>query len=258
MSYKNFTHTTGELLIVSHQAEIYYEIIGKKGAPYIVMLHGGFGSVNDFEGFTSILCENYQLVGIDFRGQGRSSLGNVTQLNYPMYMRDVENVLVKLGIDHAGFIGFSDGATTGYHLANSKVVKMDWLISIGGTWCYNDTLNTDNLTPIQCQSLYPELYRMYMRVNPNKDFDTIAGLLVSMWRDGSIENLPLDMVDKIDCPVFVVCGENDPAFLPESALILSRRIQDSNLFIVPFIGHDAFNAPKNLFLQGILSFLERV
>lgn len=253
-----FTHKDGEFLPIQNGGEIYYEIIGKAGAPYIIMLHGGFGSAADFNSFTSLLCNDYQLVGIDFRGQGRSSLGNVNRLTYPLYGEDVESVLSKLGIDHAGIIGFSDGATTGYHLAKSKNFKMDWLISIGGTWCYEDTLNTDNLTPTQCKDLYPELYEMYNSINPDEDFDTIARLLVSMWRDSSAENLPPDMIDRIMCPVFVVCGESDTALLPQSALRLSQRIQNSNLFIVPFVGHDAFNAPNYLFEQGLRSFLEKV
>lgn len=258
MIQRTFTSNGGEVVLGLHQAELYYEVIGKKGAPCIVLLPGGLATVSDFNTFTPYLSLHYQLIGIDFRGQGRSSLGTIDRLTYPLLMDDVERILVKLGIEHAGFIGFSDGGTVGYHLGNSQKIKMDWLISIGGTWCYQDTQGTDHLTPAQCQALFPAFYNLYQDVNPDQNFMLVAQLVVAMWRDGSNENLPLDLAKQLKCPVLIVCGEKDTALLPESALKLAQQITNSSLFIVPFIGHDAFNVPNNLFVEGMLHFLTRV
>ena len=51
-------------------AKVYYEEYGK-GTP-LLLLHGGFGSISNFNQVIGPLSKNYRVIAIDSPGQGRS------------------------------------------------------------------------------------------------------------------------------------------------------------------------------------------
>ena len=60
-----------------HQgAALYYERDGKPGAPALLLLHGGLGSLADFELLRPRLREHFDLIALDSRGHGRSTRGS--------------------------------------------------------------------------------------------------------------------------------------------------------------------------------------
>lgn len=56
-------------------ASLHYQAGGKADAPVLVLLHGGFGSIDDFAALLPRLQEHFRLIAIDTRGHGRSTLG---------------------------------------------------------------------------------------------------------------------------------------------------------------------------------------
>lgn len=105
-----FNHQSGEYLDID-DARIYYEVIGNKNAPVMLLLHGGLGSMEDFNPIISELAEEFRIIGIDNRGHGKSTLGSQT-LSYEMFQNEVEIVLKHLTIDNLTILGFSNGGTT--------------------------------------------------------------------------------------------------------------------------------------------------
>ncbi|WNZ25780.1 alpha/beta hydrolase [Leptolyngbya sp. NK1-12] len=63
-----FGHRSGKYLEVD-EAKIYYEVIGDRDRPTLLVLHGGFGNLEDFNSVLSELKEEFQIIGIDNRGQ---------------------------------------------------------------------------------------------------------------------------------------------------------------------------------------------
>ncbi len=71
---KMFNHERGRLFD-SDGAKIYYEIIGNKEKPVLVMLHGGFENIENLNGIASYISNDFCILGIDTRGHGKSTLG---------------------------------------------------------------------------------------------------------------------------------------------------------------------------------------
>ena len=95
--------------------ELYYEIYGE-GQP-LVVLHGNGGSIADFSMHYPYFIENnYKVIAIDSRAQGRSG-DSEEELTYMLMASDVNALLDKLNLDSVYIWGHSDGAIIGLILA---------------------------------------------------------------------------------------------------------------------------------------------
>lgn len=86
-----FNHQDGHH-VETDGARIYYEEQGDRHGPALVFLHGGFGDIETFNAITPQLGKRWRLIGIDSRGQGKSTLGGAA-LSYKRLQQDVEAVI---------------------------------------------------------------------------------------------------------------------------------------------------------------------
>src|SRR5450631_83455 len=102
-----FDHQSGRYLNID-SARIYYEMAGRENKPVLLVLHGGFGTLEDLNNILGELSYKFIILGIDSRGHGKSTMG-LQELTYERLQKDVERVLEKLDINEFSIIGFSDG-----------------------------------------------------------------------------------------------------------------------------------------------------
>jgi pimeloyl-ACP methyl ester carboxylesterase len=89
-------------------ADVWYGIVGE-GQPFI-LLRGGPECSQDWGDRVPALLENhYQVIMMDTRGHGRSTLGPYP-LWYELMQSDVIAVMDALHLQKAKFVGLSDGA----------------------------------------------------------------------------------------------------------------------------------------------------
>lgn len=91
-----FNHQSGTFAEID-SAKIYYEQIGDPQSQPVIFLHGGFGNIEDFNGLIPLLENKYYIIGIDSRGQGKSTLGS-RKLTYERLEKDVSFVIKKLNL----------------------------------------------------------------------------------------------------------------------------------------------------------------
>ena len=89
-----FNHNSGAYLELD-EAKIYYEVTGKEDSPTLLLLHGGFGNLEDFNTILSDLNKEFRVIGVDSRGQGKSTLGS-KELTYAQLQKDAEQILEHL------------------------------------------------------------------------------------------------------------------------------------------------------------------
>ncbi len=75
-----FDHQCGEHIEIDG-ARIYYEDSGHKDRPTLLFLHGGLNNIEEFNVVLPELESRFRIVGIDSRGQGKSTLG-ANELTY--------------------------------------------------------------------------------------------------------------------------------------------------------------------------------
>lgn len=127
-----FNHTSGKYVNIG-SAKIYNEVIGAEDYSPLLFLHGGFGNIENFNDIMPDLLSEYKVIGIDCRGQGKSTLG-IKELTYELLQKDIETVLNHLGIDELNILGFSHGGVVSYRLASFSDINIKKLITIGSRW----------------------------------------------------------------------------------------------------------------------------
>lgn len=255
---KNFDHISGEYL-ETDGAKIYYEVTGNTNRPVLLLLHGGFGNIEDFNTILPYVYKNFKIIGIDSRGQGKSTLGSKA-LTYEQIQKDVERILTYLKIDTLSIIGFSDGGITAYRLASLTTLKIEKLVTIGSDW---HKKNSESLRDIflkingeSWRKRFPSTYDAYQNLNPEPDFDFLADSIIKMWLDSNASGYPNEAVKNIFCPLLIVRGDHDHLLSRESVVELSRIVKNSSLLNIPFAGHVAFEDQKEIFIISLKEFLK--
>ncbi|MEJ2766303.1 alpha/beta hydrolase [Photobacterium sp. MCCC 1A19761] len=250
-----FTHTLGQSLPIN-AADIYVEIAGNPTGEPLVLLHGGLGNMMDFNAIVEHLPEQFQLIGIDFRGHGKSTLGNAP-LTYRQYQADVEAVLDQLEITHYSVIGFSDGGITALRLAAAQPSRIRALVTIGA----HHQLDSDDpvldiyaaMTANKWRTLFPDNVAQYEATNPEPDFERLVPAVVALWTETTA--YPGEAVRHISAPTLMVRGDQDHLCTRAHTLSLGELVPQADLFNLPGTGHDALNEAPALSIAGITPFL---
>ena len=253
-----FNHEAGHSIEIEG-AEIYYETIGKKDAPPLLLLHGGVGTIEDFNSLAPSLAAQFHVIGIDSRGHGRSTLGS-SGLTYQRLEQDVIEILRYLQIDKTAVLGFSDGGIVGYRLMISGAVAVPKLITIGAPCELKNDRSVSSvyakITGKSWRAKFPASYELYQRLNPAPDFDYFVEQVVGMWLDSSPSGYPDEKIDSIDGDVLIVRGDEDRLFSRQEAVDLANRIRRSAFENIAFAGHAAHEDRPDAVLSSIGSFLE--
>jgi len=254
---KNFDHISGQYVSID-KAKIYYEVTGKEDGPVLLFLHGGFGTIEDFNGILPEFRKKFRVLGIDSRGHGRSTLGSKV-LTYERMQKDVERVLEHLDIGTLSIIGFSDGGIIAYRLAALTSLNIEKLVTIGSSWHLKNTEPTREMflkiTGESWRNKFPTTYDAYQELNPEPDFEFLAQSLIKMWLDPNSSGRPNEAVKNISCPLLVVRGDNDHLVSREAVVALAGMVKGSSLLNIPFAGHTAFKDQKEIFLISARTFL---
>ncbi len=256
-SRTTFSHATGRL-VASDDVEIYVEDIGISDGPVLLMLHGGFGTIEDFNTIAPTLSRHFRLIGIDSRGHGRSSLGS-TGLSYKTLTDDLKAVIDA--IDPRGFsiFGFSDGGVAAYRYAAGRDARLQKVVTVGASWEMNENEPCwemiSGMTGEAWKSMFPASYDTYMRLNPKPNFDAFATSVVSMWTDLSTNGHPGEGMRNVVTDMLVIRGDSDFLTNLESMARLKAMTEKVNFLNVPFAEHVAFDESPEIVLRAMGEFL---
>jgi len=114
--------------------ELYYEIHGE-GKP-LVLLHGGFGSIEMFGPVLAALAASRQVIGVDLQGHGRT-LPTDRPMTFANLATDVAELIKWLGYNKADVMGYSMGAATGLRIAIEHPDVVDRLIVTSTAYAFS-------------------------------------------------------------------------------------------------------------------------
>lgn len=252
-----FTHESGRSLDVD-DVRLYVEEAGDPTGLPVVLLHGGLGSLVDFNFILDGMPSGLRLLGIDLRGHGRSTLGTAP-LCYERYQRDVELVLDQLAIDHATLVGFSDGGIVALRIAAHAPDRVRALVTVGAQWKLDvggpvDTM-LRGLTAEAWAEMSPESVRRYEAVSPAPDLPTLIRAVIAAWTDETASGYPRADVARIEAPCLLVRGDQDPLLSLRELTELQEQLLHASVFNVPFAGHEVHRDAPHLFLAVLRDFL---
>ena len=233
----------------------YYEAEGT-GDP-LVMLHGGFASVNTFAGFTPKFTEHYRVYSPERRGHGR--MPDVDgPITYEIMADDTIAFLDALGIGPAHLVGWSDGANVAMITAMRRPDLVGKLVLIGTGVNINGgkpwaRAMTEHFT---VDDLPPLLIDEYAALSPDgrEHFPVVFAKLARL-----IIDTPQTLADLagITAPTLVMAGDDDVVSV-EHEEAMRTAVADGQLAIVPGASHGLPLEKPDLVARLILDFLSDV
>ncbi|PKF56187.1 hypothetical protein CW748_11035 [Alteromonadales bacterium alter-6D02] len=232
--------------------------MGNLNGKPLVLLHGGFGSMLDFNCLLGSIPSDYQIIGIDLRGHGKSTVGD-KELSYAQYQSDIEAVVNHLDIYSYSLLGFSDGGIVSYRLAASENSKVKQLITLGSQWrLEKGDPSVDFLAGVTSgdwEGMFPDAVASYNRSNPQPDFDLLVNKVKNVWLDMTSTGYPNNDVGDIKCPALVMRGDDDFLFSLGEAVALVEEIENSKFMNIPFAEHEAHKEYPEVCCSVISKFL---
>ena len=137
--------------------KIYYEQYGE-GSP-ILLLHGGMGSISNFNTLIPDLSKHFKLIAIDSPSHGRSY--SIDSLSYNILADYVVKIVDKLKFDKIDIVGYSDGAIIGMLVAYKIPNKINKIVSPVQfrVWTDKDRVNSEDT--IKNKYLISSLFVVY-------------------------------------------------------------------------------------------------
>lgn len=249
--------------------ELGYELFGD--GPPLVLLHGGFGSVEMFGPNVDLLARRHQVVGVDLQSHGRSPAAD-RPMRFEAMADDIAELIASLGHSRAAVMGLSLGGGVALRTAIQHPQVVDRLVLVSTPfkrdgWHPEMRAGMDSMGPQVAEPMkQTPMYADYRRIAPNADdwpvlVEQITTLLKIDY-DWSAE------VAKLGMPVMLVAGDADglpPSHFAEFFALLGGGIRDAGwdksgmtphrLAILPGATHYDINVLPAL-AEAVLPFLE--
>ena len=237
-------------------ARLHYQTGGVPHGAVMVLLHGGLGSIGDFDALLPRLQTVFRIVAIDTRGHGRSTLGTAA-LSYAQAAADVRHILHHLGIGCYGLFGFSDGGTTAYRLGVEDD-RVQQIITVGADWHRAHVQAHrplfEGLDVDFVRENMPVQLAAYLANNPEADAEQWLAALRGMWLDESHSGYPDDSIRRIKAPVLAMRGEADFLYAFADWAALRDALPDVHLMQIPFAAHEAIQEQADMVWAAVQAF----
>ena len=250
----------------------------------LVVLHGGPGMDHSmFRPYLDPLSDEFRVLYVDERGQGRSDRVDPASLSLEVFARDVDLLAESLELERFALLGHSFGAIIStWHAINLGTADA-YVLSGGGdsiekltadvaasleamgeagvpiaqSWEDEKTVRTEEelhdlvrvQMPFQFAGKPPVGYGEDMIVTPDvlRHFSN-AGY-------GDFDYTP--DLGRVTRPTLVVVGEEDRTTTTRAASVLHEGIEGSELVIIPGVGHMSFVEAQDAYLDAVRNFLRR-
>jgi len=253
------------------------------GFPLIV-LHGGPGMDHTtFRPYLDPLAEDFRVLYVDQRGQGRSERVDPATLTLEVFARDIDLLAEALGLDEYAVLGHSFGAiVTTWHAVNLGTATA-YVISGGGdsseklladveasleamgeagvpvaaSWEQEKTVETEE----ELKELVRVQMPFHFAGNPPPGYgDETVGTPDVLRHFANVGYGDFDFtpdLGRAEKPTLVVVGEKDRTTTTRSARVLREGIAGSELVVISGVGHMSFVEAQDEYLEAVRGFLRR-
>ena len=159
--------------------ELGYEVFGE-GEP-LILLHGGFGSLEMFGPNIELLAAGRRVVGVDLQSHGRSPAAD-RPMRFESMADDIAALVGELGLERAAVMGFSLGGGVALRTALQHPDVVERLVLVSTVfkrrgWHPEMTAGMDAMGPeTAAQMMATPLYEAYKQVAPRvEDWPVLVG-----------------------------------------------------------------------------------
>jgi proline iminopeptidase len=269
---------------LSDGAELFVEQVGADDALPLIVLHGGPGLDHSmFRPYLDPLGDDFRLVYVDERGQGRSDRVDPQSLSVDVFARDVDLLADALGLERFALLGHSFGAIIATHHAVELGTAVAYVISGGAD--SSEALEADVSkalgalgpagadivrswemeTSVQTEEEAAELLRMQLPFHfagdPPAGYGDETVHSPDVLRHfasagyGNFDYVP--NLSRVSRPTLGVVGSEDHTTTPRANRVLHDGITGSELVVLDGAGHMSFVERTDQYLDAVRDFLRR-
>lgn len=231
-------------------AQIYYATYGK-GEP-VVLLHGGLGNSSHWGFQLPALIDRFQVITIDSRGQGKSTLGTAA-VTYDQMALDVVAVLDKLALKKASVVGWSDGGEIALKLGIAAPDRVDRLFVFAANYDANGSKSRTGPIPtftgyyLKCKKEYDQLS------TDGVTYKALVEALRPLWHNPT--GITKDQLRGIKAPVMMADGDRDEVIELDQIVEMSKLIPNAQLKVFKDASHFALWQDAEGFNRAVVDFL---
>lgn len=251
----NYGSNKGKYISIDN-TKIYYEEYGK-GVP-LLLLHGGLGSIADFQLVIPVLSKYYRVIAADRPGHGRSEQAD--SLSYQLMADYTSKMIDIMKLDSVYVLGWSDGGMTALLLTLDRKDKVKKVLVSGASISFNG-LNQDAqdfvpyLTPEYVEKEMKDWLVEYRNKSPQKDnWKKFIVDIRKLWMTKTI--IPEEKLKQIAIPTMIVLGDHDGIAL-EHGIQMYRLISRSSFCVLPATTHFVFNERPELINKIAIDFFKK-
>jgi len=209
-----------------------YQEFGR-GKP-LILLHGGFGSVEMFGPNVQLLAAGHRVIGVDLQSHGRSPAAD-RPMRFEAMADDIAALINSLGLQRAAIMGFSLGGGVALRTAiqHPDVVERLVLVSTvvkNDGWYPEMTAGMKSMGPETAEPMKQSpMYQDYRQIAPNvDDWPVLVRQLTELLKldyDWSAE------IPHLKMPVMLVVGDADglpPSHAVEIFRLLGGGLRDAS------------------------------
>lgn len=239
--------------------KIYYEIYGE-GDP-LLLIHGGRGSIENFELQIPELSKHFRIIAPDSRAHGRTTDSD-QPLSYALMASDMAGLIDELKLERINIVGWSDGGNTALEFAYAFPGKIGKMAIIGTNYTYripsvaDDGVVMDPSDPLlaRMKPFLEKYFRNSEKLCPTPErFPEIKRKWSELWNNHP--DFTIEQLKEIKTPTLVISGDNDLYSL-EQTVTLSRSLPNSQLMIVPGASHFVHIEQPEMINQAVIKFLK--
>ncbi len=237
-------------------SRIYYEESGA-GDP-LLLLHGGFGTVEDFASQTPELAKHFGVVGFERPGHGHTA-DNAGPFRFDTMATGTVDFIEALKLGATTLVGWSDGAIIALLVAISRPDLVKRLVCVSGLFDTNAQSPEDlnwirSLTPESFRKAASPLVKHYDEVSPDgpSHFPVVVEKTKKLWLNEP--NIAKEELAKIRAPTMIMAADRD-AIPMDHTLELFRSIKAAQLCIIPGTTHFLLAEKADMVNRTILEFL---
>ena len=251
----------------------------------LILLHGGPGVDHTmFRPWLDPLADEFRLVYVDERGQGRSDRVDPATLTLSVWARDVDLLAEALELERFALLGHSFGAIVATTHAIELGTAAGYVISGGGdssaaleadvqasldalgaegaaiakSWEDEKTVRTE----AEFAALMATQMPFHFAGTVPADFGAATLYAPEVLRQaantgyGDFDYPP--HLERVTKPTLVIVGEHDRTTTPRAARVLHDGIRGSELVVIPAAGHMSYVEAPEPYIEAVRGFLRRV
>lgn len=238
------------------RSRIFYETAGE-GEP-LLLLHGGFGTVDDFSSQIPELSKHFRVVAFERPGNGHTA--DIEEpFHFSTMAENTVDIIEALGLGPTNLLGWSDGAAIALLVSFLRPDLVNRLISVGGFFNANSVSQKDqdwirSATPGSFRKSMPTLAKRYDEASPDgpAHFSIVFEKTKRLWL--TEPDIKKEELARITSPTLLIVGDRD-ATIPEHTLELFRSIRGAQLCVIPGATHFLLSEKPAIVNKVILEFL---